>query len=159
MIISLDPLANGTELPGTSKKDLLNAIAAEKGIQVHYMGDVEALGEASPMPYHAPKPEYIVTINYTSGTTGNPKGVTLTHSNAVAAASASLCIAEQRNNDIICSYLPLAHIFQRVRSNYWVEGRLETRGRHVDSRWIESPFLPFHSLFETYADPSTHLFR
>ena len=114
LIISLDPLANGTELPGTSKKDLLNAIAAEKGIQIHFMGDVEALGEASPMPYHAPKPEDVVTINYTSGTTGNPKGVTLTHANAVAAASASLCISEQRHKDVICSYLPLAHIYQRV---------------------------------------------
>jgi long-chain acyl-CoA synthetase len=114
LIISLDPLANGDELPGTSKKDLLNAIAAEKGIQIHYMGDVEALGEASPMPYHAPKPEDIVTINYTSGTTGNPKGVTLTHANAVAAASSTLCFAEQGKNDVICSYLPLAHIYQRV---------------------------------------------
>ena len=114
LIISLDPLANGNELPGTSKKDLLNAIAAEKGIQIHYMGDVEALGEASPMPYHAPKPEDIVTINYTSGTTGNPKGVTLTHANAVAAASSSLCLTEQGKNDVICSYLPLAHIFERV---------------------------------------------
>ena len=114
LIISLDPLSGGNELPGTSKKDLLNAIAAEKGIQIHYMGDVEALGETSPMPYHAPGPEDIVTINYTSGTTGNPKGVTLTHANAVAAASASLCVAEQSKNDVICSYLPLAHIYQRV---------------------------------------------
>ena len=114
IIISLDPLSNGSELPGTSKKDLLNAIAADKGIQIHYMGDVESLGEASPLPYHAPRPEDIVTINYTSGTTGNPKGVTLTHANAVAAASASLCTCEQGKNDMICSYLPLAHIYQRV---------------------------------------------
>lgn len=114
LIISLDPLSSGHELPGTSKKDLLNAIAAEKGIKIHYMGDVEALGEASPMPYHAPKPEDIVTINYTSGTTGNPKGVTLTHANAVAAASASLCVCQQGKDDVICSYLPLAHIYQRV---------------------------------------------
>ena len=78
------------------------------------MGDVEALGQASPMPYRAPRPDDIVTINYTSGTTGNPKGVTLTHANAVAAASASLCAAEQGKNDVICSYLPLAHIYQRV---------------------------------------------
>ena len=114
LVISLDPLSSGDELPETSKKDLLNAIAAENGIQIHYMGDVEAMGEASPMPYHAPRPEDIVTINYTSGTTGNPKGVTLTHANAVAAASSSLCVAEHGKNDVICSYLPLAHIYQRV---------------------------------------------
>lgn len=114
LIVCLDPLSNGTELPGTSKKDLLNAIAAQHGIQIHYMRDVEALGEASPRPFHTPRPQDTVTINYTSGTTGNPKGVILTHANAVAAASASLCICRQGTNDVICSYLPLAHIFQRV---------------------------------------------
>ena len=105
LIISLDPLSNGNELPGTSKKDLLNAIAVEKGIKIHYIEHVETMGEASPMPYHAPRPDHIVTINYTSGTTGNPKGVTLMHANAVAAASASLCISEQGKNDVVCSYL------------------------------------------------------
>jgi long-chain acyl-CoA synthetase len=49
LIISMDPLTNGTELPGTSKKDLLNALAVEKGVQIHYIGDVELLGETSPM--------------------------------------------------------------------------------------------------------------
>lgn len=114
LIVSLDPLSNGTELPGTSKADLLNAMASEAGIQIHYLRDVEALGERSPRPYHAPKPSDTVTINYTSGTTGPPKGVLLTHTNAVAAASASLCICRQIKTDVLCSYLPLAHIFQRV---------------------------------------------
>ena len=114
LIISLDPLSCGSELPGTSKKDILSAMAAENGIRIEYMGDVEALGEANPKPYHAPRPDDTVTINYTSGTTGNPKGVMLTHANAVAAASASLCVCKQGVGDVICSYLPLAHIFQRV---------------------------------------------
>ncbi|KYG45326.1 hypothetical protein M433DRAFT_144077 [Acidomyces richmondensis BFW] len=114
LIISLDPLSNGTELAGTSKKDLLQAMASEFGIQIHYMRDVEAMGEASPRPYHPPRPEEIVTINYTSGTTGNPKGVMLTHANAVAAACSAFTLARQGTNDTICSYLPLAHIFERV---------------------------------------------
>jgi len=114
IIISLDPLENGTELPGTSKKDLLNAMAGDVGIQIHYLRDVEAKGAAAPMPYFAPRGDDIVTINYTSGTTGNPKGVVLNHANAVAAASASMCICQMTAGDTICSYLPLAHIFQRV---------------------------------------------
>ena len=114
VIISLDPLEAGSELPGTSKKDLLNAVAAEKGIQIHYIKDVEAMGEAAPRPYYTPKSDDIVTINYTSGTTGNPKGVILSHANAVAAASSSLSICPQKHGDVICSYLPLAHIYQRM---------------------------------------------
>lgn len=116
LIISMDPLSNGSELPGTSKKELLNALAVEKGIQIHYIGDVEALGEASPRPANPPRPNDTVTINYTSGTTGNPKGVVLTHSAAVAAASVVLAITPvaQKGDAVICSYLPLAHIFQRL---------------------------------------------
>lgn len=114
LIISLDPLSAEGELPGTSKKDILSALAAQHGVQVHDMRDVEAMGEKSPRPFHPPRPEDTVTINYTSGTTGNPKGVILTHKNAVAAASASLCISRSMKGDTVCSYLPLAHIFQRV---------------------------------------------
>lgn len=113
IIISLDPLSGG-ELAGHSKADILNAMAADTGVQIHYIRDVEKLGEATPRPYHAPQSEDIITINYTSGTTGPPKGVLLTHGNAVAGASASLCIFKQKVGDVMCSYLPLAHIFERV---------------------------------------------
>ena len=74
IIISLDPLSEG-ELPGQSKADLLKSMAADLDVQIHYIGDVERLGEAAPRPYHAPRAEDILTINYTSGTTGPPKGV------------------------------------------------------------------------------------
>lgn len=114
LIISLDPLSNGTELAGHSKKDLLNELAAGVGVQIHYIKDVEANGAAHPRAFNAPRPDDIVTINYTSGTTGDPKGVMLTHRNSVAAASASMCVCRQSKLDVICSYLPLAHIYQRV---------------------------------------------
>ena len=121
LIISLDPLSDGAELPGTSKRELLNALAADQGVQVHYIRDVEAMGELAPRPMQPPRPEDAVTINYTSGTTGNPKGVLLTHANAVAAVSASLTFAAVGKDDVICSYLPLAHIFERVNelSAFW----------------------------------------
>ncbi|GAB7340640.1 hypothetical protein MBLNU457_7038t2 [Dothideomycetes sp. NU457] len=114
IILSLDPLSEGTELPGNSKADLLNAMAAGAGLQIIYIKDVEAMGEAAPRPYNAPRPDDITTINYTSGTTGNPKGVILSHANQVAACSSSLCLLTQGKNDLHLSYLPLAHIFERV---------------------------------------------
>ena len=114
IIVSMDPLTNGSELPGTSKADLLNALAEDANVQIVYIEDVEAMGEAAPRPYNAPRSEDITTINYTSGTTGNPKGVVLSHANQVAACSASLCLVEQSKLDVHISYLPLAHIFERV---------------------------------------------
>ncbi|KAI9859284.1 MAG: hypothetical protein M1813_007058 [Trichoglossum hirsutum] len=112
-IVSLDPLDDG-ELPGRRKKDLLDAWGREQGVELHFIEDVETLGRSSPLPMNPPRPEDIVTINFTSGTTGNPKGVVLTHANAVAATSCCQTTVPLNNTDIICSYLPLAHIYQRV---------------------------------------------
>lgn len=113
MIICLDPLDNNDK-PGYSKSAVLNTIAKDLGITIHYIGDVEALGAKSPIPMKAPRPDDIVTINYTSGTTGNPKGVVLTHANAVAAASTGLLVSGGTTSDTLISYLPLAHIYERV---------------------------------------------
>lgn len=113
IIISLDPIDAG-EQPGQSKADLLNAIAAEVGVKIISLEKVEAMGAISRLPVVAPQPTDIVTINYTSGTTGNPKGVELSHINAVAATAASLIACSQADDPCLISYLPLAHIYQRV---------------------------------------------
>ncbi|KAH0550957.1 hypothetical protein GP486_007678, partial [Trichoglossum hirsutum] len=112
-IVSLELLDAG-ELPGQRKKDLLDAWCRKQGVELYFIEDVEALARANPLPMNPPRPEDTVTINYTSGTTGNPKGVVLTHANAVAAASCCQLTVPLTNTDIICSYLPLAHIYQRV---------------------------------------------
>ena len=114
IIISLDPLDIG-EQEGHSKKALLNALAADLGVHIYSLSEVEALGASFGTPvYHPPSSTDIATINYTSGTTGPPKGVTLTHSAAVAAASVSNCAVPQGPRDVFISYLPLAHIYERM---------------------------------------------
>ncbi|KAI9703063.1 MAG: hypothetical protein M1820_005935 [Bogoriella megaspora] len=120
IIISLDPLDAG-EQEGHSKSSLLNSIAIDLGIKIHYIRDVETLGAATPRPYNVPEPSDIATINYTSGTTGNPKGVVLTHANAVAGASSSLVLVNQKHASTYFSYLPLAHIYERVSQHgaFW----------------------------------------
>ncbi|WP_442939939.1 AMP-binding protein [Nocardioides sp. B-3] len=58
------------------------------------------------------------TILYTSGTTGNPKGVVLTHHNVVYEALSTTEAAGLEPGQRRVSYLPLAHIAERVLSLY-----------------------------------------
>ena len=54
------------------------------------------------------KPEDVAIICYTSGTTGNPKGVMLTHSNAIALAESFRKADDVRPEDDALAYLPMA---------------------------------------------------
>ncbi len=59
-------------------------------------------------------PDDLATIVYTSGTTGRPKGVMLSHRNILSAAEAVLDRVPGGVEDSFISYLPLAHIFERT---------------------------------------------
>lgn len=61
-----------------------------------------------------PALDEIMTIIYTSGSTGNPKGVVHEYSSLSWSASASLGALSVDETDRVMSYLPLAHITERV---------------------------------------------
>ena len=69
---------------------------------------------------NAIKPEDLANINYTSGTTGVPKGVMLTHMNlastTIASAGRMPFNTEVIDRPKILSYLPLAHMLERIAS-------------------------------------------
>lgn len=114
IIISLDPLDAG-EPAASTKLALLNQMAADAGLQIFSLEQVEAIGAQSGRPMRPPHEGDIITINYTSGTTGDPKGVLLRHSHAVAAIYSAIAMGQFRNGDNHISYLPLAHIFGRMQ--------------------------------------------
>lgn len=62
------------------------------------------------------KPESMASIVYTSGTTGRPKGVVLTHSNFTGELRAIMSTFELSSDDRVLSFLPNAHILGRVES-------------------------------------------
>ncbi|KAJ5576293.1 hypothetical protein N7535_003219 [Penicillium sp. DV-2018c] len=124
-IVSLDPL-DGGEQTGHSKRALLESMADGLGLTIYTLDEVEGLGAASKRPCNPPSASDIVTINYTSGTTGPPKGVVLTHGNAVAATSCGLITISHGKGDTMCSYLPLAHIYARLAEHtaFWGGARI-----------------------------------
>ncbi|CAG7728107.1 unnamed protein product [Allacma fusca] len=95
--------------------------ASSLGLKLHKFDKVEKVGKDRKMSYNEqpPQPEDIATLTYTSGTTGDPKGVIITHGNLIASVSATLSIITKsgyslNSGEVIISYLPLAHIYVRM---------------------------------------------
>ena len=93
--------------PGTLSVDELYA-AAEKDFDFDSM-------------WRAVQPDDVVTLIYTSGTTGNPKGVEMTHDNLLFEAFALDAVLPMRFGDRVTSFLPTAHIADRVMGLYGME--------------------------------------
>jgi len=55
--------------------------------------------------------DHPASIVFTSGTTGVAKGVTLSHKNIIANASAAICILDPNDKDVFISILPLHHTY------------------------------------------------
>ncbi len=68
--------------------------------------------------WQAVEPDDLITLCYTSGTTGPPKGVQLTHANIMAQGRCAAATMDWRPGDRITSYLPHAHIADRFTSHY-----------------------------------------
>lgn len=102
----------------------MQAKADEAGIKLYTFQEIVDIGakekeENGPHEIQEPTPEDVYMLSYTSGTTGNPKGVQLTHRMVLNAAQA----VNQRfsghpkgtlnTNDRYISYLPMAHSFEQ----------------------------------------------
>jgi long-chain acyl-CoA synthetase len=60
----------------------------------------------------------LASIVYTSGTTGRPKGVMLSHNNMLTNAHAATFKMAVRRDDVFLSFLPLSHTFERTVGYY-----------------------------------------
>lgn len=64
------------------------------------------------------RPDALASIVYTSGTTGTPKGVMLSHANILANAYASVSRVSILPDDLFLSFLPLSHTLERTAGYY-----------------------------------------
>jgi len=71
------------------------------------------------MPHKAEEDE-VFSIIYTSGNTGTPKGVMLTHKNIISQLHDINTLIELEEQEVALSLLPLAHIFERTVMSYYL---------------------------------------
>jgi long-chain acyl-CoA synthetase len=115
-IILIDPeFKSGTSIPSN-----LTDAASKFKISIQSLTAIETLGAENFVEPAPPGRSDVATICYTSGTTGLPKGVVLTHDNILAASYSIVNLVDCKkflhigNKDIHISYLTLAHVFERV---------------------------------------------
>jgi len=68
--------------------------------------------------WRAVEPGDVVTLIYTSGTTGPPKAVQLTHANVLFECRALEDVVNSQPGGRVISYLPVAHVGDRLGSHY-----------------------------------------
>lgn len=107
---------------GAPKPELLDQIKNTRGdVTVISIGELRERGEGitiseAEAESRRPKAEDVNCVMYTSGSTGNPKGVVITHSNLMAVLGGvyTLLRHQLRPDDTFLAFLPLAHIMEYV---------------------------------------------
>ncbi len=90
--------------------------AGDAGKVLDVEGWLPAQGET--LQQRAADPHSLASIVYTSGTTGRPKGVMLSHMNMLSIAHAGLTVVNCYRQDSFLSFLPLSHTLERTAGYY-----------------------------------------
>ncbi|MFZ6863034.1 AMP-dependent synthetase/ligase [Undibacterium sp. Ji67W] len=112
---------------GIAMPALRQVVVLEKTIQnAQFISPVPMLmlqewlekGAQTALPAQAPTQEDLAALVYTSGTTGKPKGVMLTHLNVLSNVKAVVQRVAPVTSDVFLSFLPLSHTFERTAGYY-----------------------------------------
>ena len=108
---------------------LRTVVITGEPVQEHQDGDVRVVGldqwltegNGTELPA-GPEPQDLAALVYTSGTTGKPKGVMLTHRAILANVTGVLQNLCPEPEDVWLSFLPLSHTFERTTTYYTAMG-------------------------------------
>jgi long-chain acyl-CoA synthetase len=137
-LIAGDLLPHLGELPHLEQIIMLHDEEPLQGIRM--LGDFLKTAEGvSPQRLeerlHEGRPEETATLVYTSGTTGAPKGVRLTHRNILSNLEACSDLFPIGPGDECLSFLPLSHVFERVDGYYFMlrQGVVISYAENIDT--------------------------
>ncbi|KAG0599810.1 hypothetical protein M758_12G180400 [Ceratodon purpureus] len=104
---NLQSNVNGSDVPFYSFDDLITSGRTSR----QALAAVASSGER--VQYDVIRPDDVATLVYTSGTTGNPKGVMLTHANLLHQIVHLGSVVQPQPGDRILSLLPPWHMYER----------------------------------------------
>lgn len=84
----------------------------KEGVKFYPFSDIIKKGNLSNAELVSPATDNIAIIMYTSGSTGVPKGVLLTHKNILTSLKAYCTAVKTYEDDVFFGFLPLAHVFE-----------------------------------------------
>ena len=88
-------------------------VADEADLKLYSFNQIIEIGQQhADLEFEEPTPEMVYGLSYTSGTTGDPKGVKSTHQGLLSIGKTVLDILDLDEEDIFISYLPYTHVFE-----------------------------------------------
>ena len=124
-IIMIDSSASGG--PSTSSSHSPSTSPSRASFETKTLAQLKELGrlEEAKKPrlfednLESAQPQDLISVVYTSGTTGVPKGAMITHANMVSVLDDALAILSnfsEPESETVLSFLPFSHIFGKVES-------------------------------------------
>ncbi|KDP28288.1 hypothetical protein JCGZ_14059 [Jatropha curcas] len=126
--------------------------ASQMQIKPYSWDEFLYLGKENPSEISPPQPFNICTIMYTSGTSGEPKGVVLTHETLAYFVRGIDLFLEQFDDkmtadDVYLSFLPLAHVLDRAIEEYFFRKGASVGYYHGDLNALRDDLMELKPTF------------